>query len=467
MPEFQEPDGECNPPAKVYLDGQRVPIIEDGARVEWRKEGPLSQQFVADVYVPLEDSYGQDWTDVYMDAQYGICDIEVLHWGKEAHASEASGIVAGIGSGQSGPLEARLRVVDPALLMKEFPVQKQDRFTKQTSLKTVLERLATSFEERNPTYDSIPLVLSDGIEITPADSDEVADDGTDQAAGGGVMQIYEDYVEPALNTVFDDAVTTNEEESQEPDKVLINKNFETYTKSLADVAAYVENIANIRLRFGPPESTNQSSRRLVIEPPQQQYAYKPKHNDGTLDLLENDLLAEINPINTLEVVGGRTVVNTDSDGSDGGQFSQSGGLVSSTDRVRTNLESVKAIAKVRHEPTYEIAGQEVTTQVEKAEIREVGQLVNAAKQELKQRMDQAGHGNATFTLSPYLSPYDILQLPFQCSSDTVFQYEIERLTHHAGPTQRGENGLARTEVQCSFATRDEDITVVNSGTKEI
>ena len=48
---------DCNPVARVYVDGERIPIINDGLGLQMRKEGPADIVRMADVRFPVQ------WTD--------------------------------------------------------------------------------------------------------------------------------------------------------------------------------------------------------------------------------------------------------------------------------------------------------------------------------------------------------------------------------------------------------------------
>jgi len=57
-----------------------------------------------------------------------------------------------------------------------------------------------------------------------------------------------------------------------------------------------------------------------------------------------------------------------------------------------------------------------------------------------------------------VAPHDTLVAPLRCDSDMTFPYEVEKLTHHVHAET-----VPKTEVQCSFAARLDDIEIADSG----
>lgn len=471
-------DRDCTPPAKVFLDGQRVPIINDGVVLEWRKDGPLSMQFTADVYVPQEGPQGNDWTPVYNDTVFNVVDIQVRDYATNTYPRVARGVLTGVGGGQATRNELRLRVVDPALILNKLPIPKGVQFSKSTTLQTALTKVGDAFAQQNPTFDDVTLGRPQSLSVD-AQSNDNLDPQSD--AGSEADFVYQNIVNTTLDVL--PGISTNPSEGDSPDEsadeVTLNKNFDVYTDTLADVLSYITDIQGLYTYFNSNIGDRGQPRTALVvssgEP--NEATFTTRDNDGGLILLENNMLAEINPINTLKVYGGKQTVPADFEGEDtqtGGvaETAASSGLVQVYDTAEewfspeANERTVqRPLVTVEHEPTKEIAGQRVVDQTELKEENELATLENQAKNELKQRLDGAGFGNAKTLLAPYVRPYNVLNLPYNCG-EPYFEYEVERLTHHAGPTVQGEEGThAKTEFQCSLATRKSEMNVVTSEIK--
>lgn len=405
LPVYDPDESNCTPEARLYLGGKRVPLINDGVRLEWRKDGPLDYQFTADAYTSAVDANGRDWVDVYNRSIHGVADIEMYDPVFDRHRHVARGIVTAIGPGNTTSNETRLHIVDTAIFAKQIPALKEFRDMKLT-LADIPRYVKSALEDRLDTFDSVT------VEDIP------------------------------------------DQDGSDPATVEIQKKFRPHRHHLSDVLRKVTQHRGIFYWFDHDREIGNDTivlRNGTLDNPPQHSA---QAIGGNVQLFENNMVAEINPVNQLKLHGKANIHRSKQTGEPGSEEA---------------LESLSAellpVAIVEHEPSVDVAG--TTIRLEKStNAEDLSVLKQQAKKKLKNHLDSAGFGDAIMRIAPFITPYDILELPFRCGGP-VFTYEVERVTHHAGATQSGPDGRterdhARSEVQCSFATQMSDIEVVKA-----
>jgi len=379
------------------------------------------------VYVPAEGPYGGDWVSFLNDAVYSTVDIELYNESNDYYDHEARGVVQALGPGTTTENEYRLRVVDTALVANNIFIG--ERIEKNTSLSSAVEQVASTFADKNPTFDTVTTQLNFG----------------DITVGSG------------------DFTVTNE--------LSTPRTYKPQSDTIDEVLRDVDKYSYVYTRFERGSGSGTDSIELVADT-MQSLSWEADALGGDVQVIENNMLAEINPVNALEMRG-----NTDTDV----QISDESGTVNSNDDpleaftdavdmlysdgsandAETEQTSRLPVVRVEHLPTRELAGTRVK-QVETAEsVSDLDALETRARKRLKEIMDTTGYGNAVTTLAPQLDVYDTIEIPNRCGG-TVLKYEIEKLAYHVGA-----RGIPKTEMQCSFATPLDEISLYTSTYQEV
>lgn len=419
-----EPGSDCQPDAIAYVgglsDANRIPLVNRAVKLEYRKDGPLSLQGTANVYFPAIGPYGDDWLSVANDHYFDICDIVLYDRSDDSYHHAFRGVIQGIGPGTTTRNEMRMRVVDSGLLLSEIPVGDNFNFesTDSTDLQRALNRVADEVEKYLPF---------DTVDVPDPGFSRVRLKKRYKPNRHSLKTVISDILKKSAGGVFFDARGGKDRPPIDSLDATDGDSFNvTGTASVTLADEIVGSVAEKRISLlGTAVPVNEYSTSSI---------------GGGLRVINdgyNNLLAEINPVNAVRLKGA-----TDDDGAD---FPE---------------------ATAYHPRLVNIVGNRIVNEGTSAETR-LDPLKTEAKNRLKSRLDTAGFGSAPLVLKPQIRPYDLVTIPFNCNSNVdPLQYEIERVTHHAGilKDESGQRRVPKTEIQCSIATPLDEIEAEGSYT---
>jgi hypothetical protein len=450
VPEY-DPDTNTTPPAKAYVGGNRIPLVNRGAKVEWRKQGPMSVQGVADLYFPNVGPDGKDWLTPLSGRLFEPCDVELYDPDADEHQLAFRGMVQSLGSGTTTDNEMRLRVVDMGLLLGSIDAS---RTFNNVTLGSVLAYIASRLEDAFPTLNVQPLVVGDQVNLVDEDLTEQSQRPFSPPVVYPLTAFYEDHF-------GDDPRQPDYYDAGDGD---FSGTYQANRHSLADVLADASEYTDHLIRFGLPQepTTNRFQFNLTTIPLDERNVIDVTATDA-VRALDNNLLADINPVNTLVLKGAqRVVVDDEADEKSQSLFETFMETATVADVAPRKKKYYEVTAQ--HEPTVDVAGTAVSATAT-SDASSLDALETEAKNRLKEMLGSGGIGNALLTLTPGALPYDVVRMPLNCRSDITFRYEIESLTHHAGVRQSEDrqavSGVPKTEFTASLAAEYDEIEITD------
>lgn len=404
------PTGETD--SKVFVNGTRIPVAN--ADVHLRKEGPLDITRYAEVRFPAKYQ-GERYVDAFDTHQpdnqtsFDTLTIE-LQTGTGDFTTVFRGFVTGVGATDSSPIwECRAR--GPTNILTNIPAGNQ--FTLANG-DIVINYITNEVNRKFPFPVKSPTGKAD---------DPLED-----------IQIFERR-KTLGNRIFRDTESSGD---------LAPRTFTENRHTLADVASWLRSKEGLRLWLEPTE--NGVVLLPLTNPTLEQH--DAHYLDGNVQIIENNALSELAPINTLvakgEAVQSRLGV---------GNF-------------EINLPQNKYFnAKVRHKQLYQRAGE--TELHADGFIESDGitteEVENDAKSGLKDAVDKATAGDMEVLLNGDVIPFDTIRARPTCRSEaekTVpVTYEVSRVHHMVNP----DEGVSRSLINVGVHTDiEQDIEVVRS-----
>jgi len=409
-------DHECDgePPAKVYVDGTQIPVINDGIRLEFRKDGPLSLNGHAEVYFPSEwndQNYGAvvRALDPSQDNVYDPVDIDIRDEVSGEYVTVHRGFVMGVGGGKKGNLERRMHVGDVSQLLGAIPFSGE--YNQNADIEKVLtDAVDTINEQVAPVFGEIELGGSDPGRITPE-------------SRSPTISFFE--ITSAAIDVF----------------IRSGKKFELNKHTVQDVFDWLEDKTDLWFYFAPSEGDGVD---LVVERNPTKKGFEAGHvsdGDGDFEVIENNALYEIKPYNTVTVQGEQYRPSFEAD-------------YEEYPRATATHTVLKEKAGITLQPEVffdESASEEVITE--------------RAKEELKQLLDDAGHGEIILSPAPNVTPFSTITAQPACGDRVEedvppFEYEVEEVVHRiAARTYRNNERIHQTTCRVSTKVDIDDIEV--------
>ncbi|MFB6192334.1 MAG: hypothetical protein ABEI11_03325 [Haloarculaceae archaeon] len=392
-------------PARLYVDGQRVPIVNDGVRCYERKSGPMDVTRAADVIIPSQ-GLGVDWPTLVesnVNAQYVPALLELRDETTGEYHVVLRGYVGGIGGGGSTGNDMGLRILGPSQLL-DIPASVT--FKRRTPTDDVIDYVVETFGANQPLFDE--------ISVATGTLDEFATRyiGSEAMFGLG-----------------------GDETTADPMR------FKESRDTLADVIAWFREGTGTRLWFEP---TDDGITLVVLNDPHGEVR-EATHLGGDVDVLSNDALARLSPPNTLTLVG-----------------VQNHQVKTPIRDIAVPLTGGNYPVATAYSPTLvERAGGHIT-RTETASYSRQGALGKAARSRLKDILDSPSGGRIRTELTPSLEPYVPLRskpvsLKEARGSAPSITYEIERVTHRAMADEHGVREWSDCEVSLYAPLHDIEV----------
>ena len=435
-PPHADIDHECeieHTPAKVTVDGTRIPVINDGIRTEIRKDGPLSINRHSEVYFPAEwkgENYDEIVRALDPDERnvYDPVDIDIRDAVTGEYHTVHRGFVMGVGGGQRGNLERRMHVGDVSQLLGA--IQFQEEYTDTSTLEDVLDDVVEAIENTiTPhVFDSVELVGFDGEYKVVKDDDP---------SGFFVFVAIEEIIDRTGNFLFGRS----------------GKKFEANKHTVRDVFKWLESRLDFWFYFAPHEDDDTIA--LVVEENPTRREFRATHTDESdfdgdvedVEVLRNNALHEIKPVNTVTVIGEQY----------------------RPDSIADYHEY--PIATASHVPLDKRAGMILQPEPIPSETTSEDELAEQAKQELKKILDDSAHGEIVTEPAPKITPFCTLHSKPACGDyiDREFsplEYEVEEIVHHiAARTSRENERVHETVLRVGIKIDPDDIEVETDSEK--
>lgn len=434
------------PPARVFVDGVQIPVINDGITTEIRKREAASITRHSEVYFPVEWN-GTDYLsavnalDPTEPNVYDPVDVRLRDETTGEYVTAHRGFVMGVGGGAHGSLEHRMTVGDPGQLLNAITFERS--YTDITSPAEILDEaldlvegiLTPQIFSRMERSLRVPGVNTDDTESEAETGDPTTVDGFTT----NIDQAYTGLLGP-LNPLGGGGDTKYE---------YIRKK-----DTVADVLDDLQESLGVIFYFEP--SGDDDAMRFVLDAGITERTHVANHVDevgiyeapnndigvinetfgGDFDIsvYRNNALHEIRPVNEILVQGER------SDGS---------------------YPQVRAT----HLPLQRRTQTPLRVPIQQAKTTNMDELEEIAVQRLKEEIDAGSMGRILTGTAPYARPFDRVIAQPSCGSNISrqtppFQYEIERMTHRIA-AQDNDDSVRKHETQLSvnvFVDTDDIVT---------
>jgi len=393
-------------PAKLWVNGKQIPIINTGLGLEMRKEGPADINRMADVRIPVEWHDGADHSYLVDEGFFKDARIEVRDGVSGEDVTVLHGHVTSVGGGADSANTMRLRVAGPEQFLSEIDI-------------TVSTGAGGGRSQEAGFVKGIKHVLDTVVELFNA-----------QSAYSGV-----DWELQYSDNEFLEAVDENIVQTQ-----VSHQRFTRNRHTLVDALEWVAGVLDGFYYF---EQTEDAPKLIIDDDPTKEF--DATADDSDLRLRNNNALAELRPINAIEAIG-----KTRKDVPIIGIEMPWGG------------DEFPAV-KLKHPKLVERAGEEYVRRIE-PDTGSLKATENTARRRFKKMLDDPSGGELEFSPAPKVTPYDKISAVPACNESinadvAAIDYEVERLRH----VIRGDQDEPwRTEVEGSLYVDMDNIEVVHS-----
>jgi len=397
---------------EVYIDDTHIPVVDEGVRVEFRKDGP------ADITGLVE---GKTWGRAQDNAYHALLSADNVTGYRsvrvdlrDALTDEMQTVFDGFLSsyGPDDP-DGKLRFTarDPAQLLSEIPASVSFR---DATGRDIYQYVVDTFVDEQPLFDECELVFL----------------GADEQVI--FAPTLEEIILPNDNEILPTKLTPRE--------------FTANKHTLLDVLKFVRERTNTRYYF---DRTTDGALALVVGQPAGPRTFSPFSDSQatSLDIIENNLLFDIQPRNAITVKG--DAVSTRS----------TPNVVSVFNVEQPTTRFYEATAE--YEPLVERAGGTLSQTTVNVNAASEGGVERAARSKLKDLLDNSAAGEMVTRLKPSLLPYQTIEArPVDrgvTNTDvSPLTYEAKRVVHHATVTE-----YPRTEVTATLHVDPTKIEVVD------
>ena len=413
--------------AKLFVNGVRVPITDIDIRK--RKEGPLSYTAYAEGTI-ISPYDGTDYIRAFRGSSptsqtdEDVIRIAVKDYTTEIFSDSFIGTVTGIGNSPDGIERSwSFRAEGFGHIFDAIPAGKTFGGDAGFNIDTVVEYIRKELNKRA----SISLTQSAGVTTE-----------TKIQGSKGFLEKARDFILPSTLVKPADPV--------EPD---FTKTFQRNRDTLTDVIRFLEDTFNVYTFIvsigGEPT--------LVVTEDPHFMDHKAHYLGGELQIINNDALAELRPVNTLIAKG-------DAKGSRSGP-------IGVFERYEGPPLYGKAVA--RQEQLYERAGQrELVADTIEVDAKERKTIEQKARRQLKESIDSATGGDMQTFLRTPIKPYDVIEAQPTCDETAAttldpITYEVNRVHHKIRSGKRSGTVLdvgLHTDVQ-------DDVTIAEFGWEEV
>lgn len=422
-----EPAEDCNPPAKCFVGGNRIPIVNDGVMIDIRKQGPTDITRYSEVHFPATWEDGNDYLDtIQVTQEDGIfthpVDIELQVGETDEYVVAHRGLLSGYGSGSHTQNDMVLNAISPSNLLGEISASVS--FGANASIRNVVEYVADRLSDNNPVFTDIDVIVPDLSQTT--------------------TNIFGQDV--SIETLGELQFVEGDGFEMDDSLAISSKTFKANRDYLSDVLNWLAEEIGLRFTFVP--DADNGVNLLAFKHLRRDFntnslgeEHQLEDAIASLDLIKNQALYEIKPVTTLTLKG-KTGVDIGVGPIEVNLWSNS-------------IEPKFPVATVEWVPGRKRAGGRILRKGT-AEVTELGRLVEVTTQRLKNMLDQGGSGTMTSLLDPRVEPFSRVRARPVCGdiAERVvpLDYEVEEATH----TVPARDELPKTSMRVSPYVSDED-----------
>lgn len=426
-----EPD--CYTDSRVFVNKERLPVSDVNLFI--RKGGPMDINRYCE-FTFASPRKGVDYTDAFngLDEEnqgdWDVAKIEVKDHETEEYHLAFHGLITGVGNSSGPEVEWHARAQGPSLFANKISASKS--FT-DASINDVLAYCAFEFAQKLPL--TIPHRGSDEDVREDDTPENLLAEATALVAGGAFVGLDG-------GSTIDDVYSS-----------LTEKAFKRNRDTIADVLGWLKTKTGTRIYFQP----YQDGAVLVVDSEPTARTHHAHYLDGDVNVVQNDALVELNPVNTITV---------------NGQVGDSlfEGTAFEVKDVRVDLDDTSyQTAKARHQRLYERAGNTgyIAAPDKPVDGRTKKEVENQAKSILKTKIDETTGGDMEVLPVSPIKPFDTVWARPTCqsspASDTKpVQYEVSRVHHDINSGDE----VSKTKMNVGVHAALADIEIVNSESKE-
>ena len=417
---------------QVYVNGTQLPAAETDIHI--RKEGPLATTRYAEV------TFASPWNEfnylnIFSVNKEGksfpdILYIETKH--SDGYAPLFRGVVTGLGNSaqHENTKMFQCRAQGPAHRLDKITAGKVFQGTGITA-QTVLEYIVEELDFRTPIEISLH---SSASETESANAD--VDVGRDSETNINIIP-------------FTDLINPNKSFNLNSPKT-----FQKNKHVLGDVVNWLQDKIAGRMWIEP---TPDGATLVVTDAPTQDSLQHTAHylENGTTEVITNNAVQEIRPLNTITVHG---------------QAKTSHGDVGDFEITVPSDEF--SSAKARHTELYNLAGEtELSDTVQKIDAQSTQDVENEARSRLKRAIDETTSGTLSIRHNRLVTPYDtIVAKPTATPSGdgdlSPLTYEVHRAHYKTRPND--DDVTDHIELNVGFHTdMQDDIEILNSWSEDV
>lgn len=458
------------PPARVTVNGVRIPVINDGIRTELRTDAAVGEGYVtrhSEVYFPskwpiddgdpyrrvvnaLNPSAGP--SDDTPTQAYVPVDVDIYDNSIGEYTTIHRGFVMGVGSGARGDIEMRMTIGDAGQLLGALPFGREYNAGKplRSIVLGVKNRLEQAVEPavfervdlKNILYEDD---LGDGVLTDPIGERNEDSDGFLETIGGPVPgsdivgDLYPgDVIERGIEF-------QTRQRFQRGTAIAVTgavssggKNFQRNRHTAADALRYVQKRVPGYFEMRPSNGIDTTAISLTYNNLGNRTIMDAEHLDGDIPVLRNNALHEARPIN---------------------------GLVAAGEASNGSFPYVHVV----HPELVRSASEVLQPKVFEADATDMDELVQMAANELRDRLSSETLGNIRTLPVPALEPHTTLRSQPACGNTvrdtTPVRYQVQSVVHNISATEQDDRHRHQTEVRATLDTTP--ITVVETGRQDV
>lgn len=437
----------------VRVGGEFIPTTDVETRIS--TDGPAKINRLTEVKFPLtwdgEDIIGR--ISGFEPSSQSDFDTATIFWQNprtNSFVARHHGFVRGVsGSSENNSGVGRLYVDDPSSMVTAIPFSES---YDGPSTATVLSDVIEEFNAHTPFNTSLGASDVENIQ------------GADAASLTG--ELFTDFA------TLDFAGAVQTAASAVGEEMKSSKTFKSNTHTLKDALDWVAKVGggdwwfaggseDLGLVYDTDDSQTATYTAAGIQgknkTSNQQLKYGGAYTSGsqTIDIITNDALSELFPVNTITVRGKspQSILGVDWNPIDTNRY---------------------PMATVEHPDLKQrTGGRTIKGTVKETDDKSIQAAERTAKKTLKNKIMESGEGEMSAFITPPIIPGDVVVAVPECGdfipagNPVPIEYEVNGVRHHKVSDDTHKDFVGRTYVTVSAKAKKSDMTVVESDMKDV
>ncbi|MXR50657.1 hypothetical protein GRX03_03410 [Halovenus sp. WSH3] len=460
----------------VEINGTRIPVADVDIHI--RNEGPMDMGYYAEGQFasPYE---GEDYLQAFNiedeNSPMDVCYIRIYRDDLDGYVPAFRGLVTGVGNAGGDTPESiwKFRARGPAFFLDKIPVA--ENFS-GPGVRAIAELIVEQLNEDVPLSvslnDSFTRPTEEAVsEVQDTDDSDGSFEVSNLSPGTGLLERQAELLDGARSFLSDDddedstLVADNNDGGggilvqpviqgsklfqfiEDEQNNVSRKTFTRNRHTLADVVSWITETKDLFLYFAPRHDRV----KLQVFPQQELGTHDAHYLGGEVNVVDNNALSEVNPINTLTL---------------NAKAANTLGSVGGFEVQAPDDEFVQVTA--RHGPLYRRAGETALhdTVFTESSANTKDEAEKEVRKRLYNRITNATEGDMTTLLYHPITPHDSITALPTCRStpatDTEpITYNVTRVHH-----QIRASGISKTRLNVGVGVENGDIEIVNSTYKE-